>query len=80
MDSTCIDDLFGGRPAVPGPSAGTPGARLSVGFATFQSLQTIVGVLEKSGGSEAAVRLAAMALRQAIADIVSSASREGTPA
>jgi hypothetical protein len=68
----CVDDLFGERPADPGPSAGALGARLSIGFATFQTLQAIAGILEKSACSEAAVRLAAMALRQAIADIALS--------
>ena len=69
MSSICFDDVFSGRPVDPVPSAGAPGARLSIGLPAFTALHTIAGMLEESASSEAAVRLAAMALRRALADV-----------
>jgi hypothetical protein len=71
MSMTMFESYFGEQPAqYDAPLESGEPARLELGPATFQSLLTVAGILEHSACSEAAVRLAAMALRRALDCIV----------
>jgi hypothetical protein len=72
-----FENYFGEQPAGIGRAPETTSTRLELDTATLQSLLTIAGILERSAGSEAAVRLAALALRRALDSIICAPDRNG---
>jgi hypothetical protein len=65
-----FEDFFGEHCVSTEQAPGAACTRLEMDSVTLESLVTIAGILERSAGSEAAVRLAALALRGALDRII----------
>ena len=70
-------DFFGNQPVVSQHSHGAANGHMEISANVLESIFQLIEILERSPGSEAAVRLATVGLRRALGNVVCVPEVEG---